>query len=330
MASAAILPIEDKDLDDADLWAVIDSAAASYSTAIATTTSHTAVCASKFRKPLTLNSSNCRTPQILHLSSPSPPQQLQKSSSKASRYNYNNSPNNSVNPYYGGGRGEVLDSFDRDHQRPQKVSRSSYRASEVNGSSPAVVRHVQMSSPVTPIYSSPGSGRFTGKEISPFSQNLIPIDHVRGADTETGRQIASGGRINSVNLFKEYQETAMAILEKSDYIMISGNPYIKKSGWRKMAFYFNVSFEIKDKTIEFDDKRNVQRAEFMVRAHMPSGRFSDGWGSCERTEKRFMKPNNDIPTTAETRAKNRACQVSLDYLFFYGSRLLIFLFFWLP
>lgn len=39
------------------------------------------------------------------------------------------------------------------------------------------------------------------------------------------------------------------------------------------------------------------------------GRFADAWGSCERREKRFLKPNHDIPSTAETRAKNKACQV---------------------
>lgn len=120
-------------------------------------------------------------------------------------------------------------------------------------------------------------------------------------------------------------------------------------GWRKMSCYFNLSYEIKDKTIEFDENRNVQRAEFVVRAYMQyvfplffigfceqshkieiqcheyfcrifitvlyfifvsrGGRFSDGWGSCERREKRFLKPNHDIPSTAETRAKNKACQV---------------------
>lgn len=79
-------------------------------------------------------------------------------------------------------------------------------------------------------------------------------------------------------------------------------------GWRKISFYFNVSYEIKDKTIEFDGNGDVQRAEFVVRAHMLGGRFSDGWGSCERREKRFLKPNHDIPSTAETRAKNKACQ----------------------
>lgn len=73
--------------------------------------------------------------------------------------------------------------------------------------------------------------------------------------------------------------------------MISGNPFIKKSGslsdiivlkyydrcdekhlyitgWRKISFYFNLSYEIRDKTIEFDENRNVQRAEFVVRAYM--------------------------------------------------------------
>ncbi|KAL5571891.1 hypothetical protein UlMin_021488 [Ulmus minor] len=92
---------------------------------------------------------------------------------------------------------------------------------------------------------------------------------------------------------------AFSILEKSDYYtMISG----------KISFYFNLSFEIKDKTIEFDENRNVQHAEFVVRAYMQDGRFSDGWGSCERREKKFLKPNHDIPSTVETRAKNKACQ----------------------
>uniref|UniRef100_A0A0E0I646 Uncharacterized protein n=1 Tax=Oryza nivara TaxID=4536 RepID=A0A0E0I646_ORYNI len=97
-------------------------------------------------------------------------------------------------------------------------------------------------------------------------------------------------------------------LDKSDYTSISGNPYIKKSGWRKISCFFNISFEIKDRSIEFDENRNVNRAEFLVRASMQGGRFSDGWGSCDRREKKFNKPNHDVPSTAETRAKNKACQ----------------------
>ncbi|KAI3742244.1 hypothetical protein L1987_59924 [Smallanthus sonchifolius] len=93
------------------------------------------------------------------------------------------------------------------------------------------------------------------------------------------------GRFPTVDLFKEYQNAAMAVGTYYNHVPPS--------------FY---------KSIEFDDNRNVQRAEFIIRAHMQGGRFSDGWGSCDRREKRFIKPNNDIPSTAETRAKNKACQ----------------------
>ncbi|KAG2637003.1 hypothetical protein PVAP13_2NG482500 [Panicum virgatum] len=97
----------------------------------------------------------------------------------------------------------------------------------------------------------------------------------------------------SVDNFRKYQEVALSILEKR---------------WRKISCFFSISFEIKDHSIEFDENRNVNRAEFLVRASMIGGRFSDGWGSCDRREKRFNKPNHDIPSTAETRAKNKACQ----------------------
>ncbi|BBM99053.1 hypothetical protein MPTK1_1g18320 [Marchantia polymorpha subsp. ruderalis] len=111
-----------------------------------------------------------------------------------------------------------------------------------------------------------------------------------------------------VSMFKECQDAAMKTLVPSDYMMMQGKPFIKKSGWRKIAFFFNISFEIKDKNIQFDSNSNVLRAEFVVRASMPTGRFTDSWGSCDRGEKRFSKPNHDIPSTAETRAKTRACQ----------------------
>lgn len=114
--------------------------------------------------------------------------------------------------------------------------------------------------------------------------------------------------VPSASLFKHIQNAAMSVLEKGDYVLMQGKPFIKKCGWRKIAFFFNISFEIKDRTIKFDQNSNVQRAEFVVRASMQSGRFSDGWGSCDRGEKRYTKPNHDIPSTAETRAKTRACQ----------------------
>eukprot|EP00850_Spirogloea_muscicola_P001266 SM000004S15136 [mRNA] locus=s4:1484218:1484526:- [translate_table: standard] len=51
-----------------------------------------------------------------------------------------------------------------------------------------------------------------------------------------------------------------------------------------------------------------------------SGRFAEAWGSCDRAEKRFAKPNNDVPCTAETRAKTRACQDLLGIGEYRGDR----------
>ncbi|GFZ10989.1 hypothetical protein Acr_22g0003870 [Actinidia rufa] len=202
MASPITFPVDDKDLDDATLWAVIDSAAASLSSAI------------KPPKPLAL----------------------------------------------------------RNDYRPQKMTRSS--VSELSETSPLVM--VQRTPTAPPSYPSPEGRRFS-VECSPIVSECSNLSYGQIEEKDNMRHSLSG-RFPSVSLFKEYQNAAMAILEKSDYTMISGSPFIKKSGWRKISFYFNLSFEIKDKTIEFDENRNVLRAEFVVRAHMQGGRFSDGLG----------------------------------------------------
>ncbi|EOY07541.1 hypothetical protein QUC31_011290 [Theobroma cacao] len=268
--------VEDKDLDDAALWAVIDSAAASHSS-------------SKHRKTLAIKFPNHQSP-LTPASHPSPPQKIPHQNPSHHLY----SPPNTNH--------RRLANAGEDYHRPYKIARSC--ASEVSESSPmAIVQRTPIASfpeyrsPET--YLSPGFGG-NGSEVS--------LESCGRSDEKEGMRHSLSGKFPSVELFKEYQNAAMAILEKSDYTMISGNPFIKKSGWRKISFYFNLSFEIKDKNIEFDENRNVQRAEFVVRAYMQGGRFSDGWGSCERREKRFLKPNHDIPSTAETRAKNKACQ----------------------
>ncbi|XP_015580008.1 uncharacterized protein LOC8279569 isoform X1 [Ricinus communis] len=256
-SSSITYSIDDKDLDDAALWAVIDSAEASHSS-------------SKSRKPLALKFPNFQSPSSSKLPQNPRPQY------KITSNNY--SPNS----------------------RPNKMIRTC--ASEVSDSTSPLA--LVKKSPIfkTAAYSSPES------YLSPqIRSEVSPGSCVRNEEKDVMRHCLNG-RFPSVSLFKDYQNAAMAILEKSDYTMISGHPFIKKSGWRKMSFYFNISYEIKDKTIEFDDNRNVVRAEFVVRAHMQGGRFSDGWGSCERREKKFTKPNHDIPSTAETRAKNKACQ----------------------
>ncbi|KAL6534275.1 hypothetical protein OROHE_013200 [Orobanche hederae] len=271
MSSPTAYTVDDDDLDDAALWAVIDSAAAA-------SISSTAAAATRPRtKPL--------TPIPFPLNSPQPnfPNQ-----SRSYRHHYNSSP-----------EGEVLQ-----NPRPHKIPRTA-NTPRVQESSPPqmmMVKHVPRTPVASPAYNADSS--YTSSSVVTNSRG--PIASEVSEKTEMRHCLA--GQFPSVSLFKDYQNAAMAILEKTDYTVISGNPYIKKSGWRKISFYFNLSYEIKDKTIEYDENRNVLRAEFIVRAYMQGGRFSDGWGSCERREKKFQKPNHDIPSTAETRAKNRACQ----------------------
>eukprot|EP00960_Hanusia_phi_P018832 554889-Hanusia_phi.AAC.6 len=121
----------------------------------------------------------------------------------------------------------------------------------------------------------------------------------------------------------QYQKTINEILERSDVEFVGGKRIVKRSGWRKLAFAFNVSFEMRSEDIERDREGNnttssnkassevmsgnVTYAKFVHRAILPNGRFADAWGACDAREKRFMKPNHDVPATAETRAKNRAC-----------------------
>jgi hypothetical protein len=109
-----------------------------------------------------------------------------------------------------------------------------------------------------------------------------------------------------------YQKTKTAVLDPSDWQDAGrGQRFVKKSGWAKLAIAFGVSVEIKDGYPKmFYESGALVRAEFVVRAVAPNGRFAEGWGSCSASESRFkgnaQKIEHDLPATAETRARNRA------------------------
>jgi hypothetical protein len=115
-------------------------------------------------------------------------------------------------------------------------------------------------------------------------------------------------RINEIELaFHEYQALRSKLLDKSDFQAIGGKSFPKKSAWRKLAVAFGVSTEILERNYQRDDDGRIVRAEFVVKATAPNGRSDTGIGICDRSERRFSKPEHDIPATAHTRAKNRAC-----------------------
>ncbi|KAK7338678.1 hypothetical protein VNO77_19303 [Canavalia gladiata] len=274
MTSPVTYPVmvDDKDLDDAALWAMIDSATASHSS-------------SKCKSLTTVTYPIRQSPSSISKHSP-PASKLRKTLQDS------------------GDSGEgVYDPWP--YRPPRKVART---CPSEESCPLALVRNVQRTPPAK-VYSPPEIGQLQKvQELSCYTEVSPRCFGKNEEEKENSVRHSLLGTFPSVSLFKEYQNAAMAILEKTDYTLISGHPFIKKSGWRKISCYFNISYEIRDRNIEFDENRNVLSAEFVIRAYMQSGRFSDGWGSCERREKRFQKPNNDIPSTAETRAKNKACQ----------------------
>ena len=107
--------------------------------------------------------------------------------------------------------------------------------------------------------------------------------------------------------FHEYQQLCTRLLTDDDIQHIGGKSFRKKSAWRKLAVAFGVSCEVRERIYDRDDTGAILRAEVIVRATAPNGRYMDGLGVCDVSERKFSKPQHDIPATAMTRATNRAC-----------------------
>lgn len=142
MASPLPYPVvDDKDLDDAALWAVIDSAAASYSS-------------NKFCKTLAIKLPNFQSQSPISNPSP-PPSKLQKTNCSDSD-------------------SKVYAEDSWPFRPPRKIPRTC--SSDVNDTSPLVVYRNVQRSPTTPgyfspeAYLSPGIKRFSSPESSPRSE----------------------------------------------------------------------------------------------------------------------------------------------------------------
>ena len=126
-----------------------------------------------------------------------------------------------------------------------------------------------------------------------------------------------------------YQATVEALLDKSDYQKIGDKQFKKKSAWRKLATAFRISDCIIDEEIVRDDTNQIVSAKYYVKARLPNGRETIGVGACSIYDKiryhdsgkkkadatqpsnfelrgRFSNAEHDIPSTAHSRAKNRA------------------------
>ena len=126
-----------------------------------------------------------------------------------------------------------------------------------------------------------------------------------------------------------YQKLVNKLLDESDYQMIGDKKAKKKSAWRKLATAFRISDEIVNEQLVYDDTNQIISARYKVRATLPNGRSTIGVGVCSIFDKirykdtpkyvadkdtpsnfilrgRFSNAEHDVPSTAHTRAKNRA------------------------
>lgn len=103
---------------------------------------------------------------------------------------------------------------------------------------------------------------------------------------------------------QQFQSLKASLLDKSDIATIQNKPFIKRSGWRKLALAFNVSDDI------IKDERVVHNDDFecriWVKVWAPNGRSVVGIGACSSKERNFAHVEHDVYATAHTRAKNRA------------------------
>ncbi|KAK8918803.1 hypothetical protein KSP39_PZI021765 [Platanthera zijinensis] len=180
MSSAHFL-MDDRDLDDAELWDVIDSAAAARSRRIALSIK---------------NSSPASHPSIAPAKLFQSAKSYLDSAEAESRV-----PSD----------GEVVQEDRWPLARPQKIARFVEPAASGDHNRMLVFRHPSrtpvVSSP-SPSYPSPVPGKFSAKEVSPIIES--PNTNCwRGDEKENSTHCLSGG-FPSVSMFKQYQNAAMA------------------------------------------------------------------------------------------------------------------------
>jgi len=112
-------------------------------------------------------------------------------------------------------------------------------------------------------------------------------------------------KAEAVAAWHEFQSLKSAILSRSDLQHISGRDYVKKSGWRKLATFYNLTDRIvEERQIPLD--KGDYYWKIKVECTAPNGRVTEGVGICASTERKFSHPEHDIYATAHTRAKNRS------------------------
>lgn len=150
--------------------------------------------------------------------------------------------------------------------------------------------------------------------------NLNKQSSVPCVPGETSSLLVPAGTIkDAVELFKVYEQAKKEILNDKDVLWIGANgapaekgkgqPHIKRSGWRKLARFFNLSVEpIKRERIGTGKEYTWI---YTVKVSHPNGAFFVGDGAASSNDKFFTKGGKveaneeDVMMKAETVAINR-------------------------
>ena len=108
----------------------------------------------------------------------------------------------------------------------------------------------------------------------------------------------------ALQAWKKYEALKAKIVTENDVQKIQGKDFLKKSYWRKIATFFNLS-------LECVAEERVLSGEVVIysltyKAIAPNGRFSYGDGACASDEKGLDKTEHNTRAIAHTRAFNRA------------------------
>lgn len=109
----------------------------------------------------------------------------------------------------------------------------------------------------------------------------------------------------AIAAWKAYQALKVKITEQEDIQLIQGKQFHKKSYWRKVATFFNLSVEVVEEREDKSDPTNIAW-DFTFKATAPNGRYAYGTGSCDQLEGGRKNTRHNTRTKAETRAFNRA------------------------
>ena len=103
----------------------------------------------------------------------------------------------------------------------------------------------------------------------------------------------------ALEVWHQYQDLIQKVCTDEDYQQIQGKNFRKKSGWRKIATFFNLSIDVVEEKHEQIGKTLVWH--FTVKATASNGRYAVGAGSCDAFEKATLKDGKYVQKGAVTK-----------------------------